>query len=381
MALASGEITGRELATGEGLRIGWQDGVVTAIEATRNADDLVLVPGLVDLQVNGYAGFDVNSPALDFDTLTGLAGAMRSVGVTTFLPTLITMSESRILSALEVIAHARAEDALLAHMMPYVHVEGPHISPQDGPRGAHPSDHVRVPDTAEFDRWQDTSGGLVGLVTVSPHFDQTPDYVRHLTKTGVRVAIGHTDAGREQICAAVDAGASLSTHLGNGVSHLLPRHPNLIWTQLAEDRLTACLIGDGHHLGEDVFVAMLRAKGLENTVLVSDTVAEGGLTPGFHRQASGAQVELSRHGRLSLRGTPYLAGAARPLKEGVMWAKGTARLDWPDAFALATRNPGRILGRRGVLAVGAPADLLALRIDGADRFEIVKTIAFGRTPD
>ena len=153
----------------------------------------------------------------------------------------------------------------------------------------------------------------------------------------------------------------LSTHLGNGAAAVLPRHPNFIWAQLADDRLTASFIADGHHLPADTLKSMLRAKGLSRAVLVSDSVALGGMPPGIYEQQIGGRVELSADGRLGIVGTPYLAGAARPLKDGVAMAARSAGLALADALKLATENPGRFVGGRGRLAVGAAADLMRFR--------------------
>jgi len=367
-------ITGRDPATGRSLAVTVSDGRVAAIGDGPADETAWLSAGLVDLQVNGFAGHDLNGDGLVPETVARLASVLRDGGVTSFLPTLITASEASITVALSAIAAARAADPLVAHAIPAVHVEGPHISPEDGPRGAHPRDQVRPPDLAEFDRWQAACGGLVGLVTLSPHHDGAPDYIRGLAKRGVHVAIGHTDASPPQIAAAVEAGASLSTHLGNGIAPTLPRHPNPIWSQLAEDRLTASFIADGHHLSAEVLKAMLRAKGLDRAVLVSDTAALAGLPPGLYDQPVGGRVELTADGRLGLAGTPLLAGAARPLKQDAALAIGMAGISLADALRLATVNPGRFAGGRGVLAVGAPADLIRFRWAPGDRDLAIDTI-------
>ncbi|MBX3540663.1 MAG: amidohydrolase family protein [Chelatococcus sp.] len=351
-------ITGRDPATGRSLAIDIADGLIASITAGPRDEGAWLAPGLVDLQVNGFNGHDINGGGLTIATVEALVNAMLRVGVTTFLPTIITASEEAIVTALGVIAAARAGDARIAHAIPSVHVEGPHLSPEDGPRGAHPRTHVRPPDIDEFQRWQAASGGLVGLVTLSPHYPEAPAYVRALARQGIHVAIGHTSAAPAEITAAVDAGATLSTHLGNGAAATLPRHPNFIWTQLAEDRLAATFIADGHHLPADTFRAMLRAKGLERAVLVSDAVALGGLPPGLYDQPIGGRVELTKDGRLGVAGTPFLAGAVRPLADCVAQATIMGGLTLTDALRLATVNPGRFTGNRGVIRVGASADLI-----------------------
>ncbi|MGO4123003.1 N-acetylglucosamine-6-phosphate deacetylase [Inquilinus sp. YAF38] len=367
-------ITGRDPATGRSLAVTVVDGRVAAIEDVPAGETAWLSAGLVDLQLNGFAGLDLNGGGLVPETVARLAAVLRDGGVTSFLPTLITAPEASITTALAAIAAARAADPLVAHAIPAVHVEGPHISPEDGPRGAHPRDQVRPPDLAEFDRWQGACGGLVGLVTLSPHHAGAPDYIRGLAARGVHVAIGHTDASPDRIAAAVEAGARLSTHLGNGIAAMLPRHPNPIWSQLAEDRLTASFIADGHHLPAEVLKAMLRSKGLDRAVLVSDAAALGGLPPGLYDQPVGGRVELTADGRLGLAGTSLLAGAARPLKQDVALAIEMVGIPLADALRLATLNPGRFVGGRGVLAVGAPADLIRFRWAPGDRDLAIDTV-------
>jgi N-acetylglucosamine-6-phosphate deacetylase len=310
----------------------------------------------VDLQVNGYAGNDLNAADATVETVVAVTRALRAHGVTTFVPTLITASHERIAEALRTIAAARAADRAVRQAIPYVHLEGPHLSPEDGPRGAHDPAHVRPPSVREFADWQAAGGGLIGLVTLSPHFAGAAEYTRELTRQGVHVAIGHTHATPAEITAVADAGARLSTHLGNGAHAMLPRHPNYLWTQLADDRLTAGFIADGHHLPADTLRAMIRAKGPDRSILVSDAVALAGLPPGRYETPVGGTVELSADGRLVMSGTPYLAGAARGLADGV--AHAAALFGLGAAVRMATVVPGRFAGGRGVLTPGGPADVI-----------------------
>lgn len=353
-------VAGRDPASGGGLAVTIRDGRIAAVSAADvPADAPWLAPGLIDLQVNGYAGLDLNDGAVTPARVRALVDALAAVGVTTSAPTLITAGEASLLRALAAVAEAVRADPVVRAAVPFVHVEGPAVAPEDGPRGAHPREHVRPLDLAEVDRWQAAGEGLVGLVTLSPHWPGTEETVRGLVARGIRVSLGHTAATGEEIGRAVAAGATLSTHLGNGAAALLPRHPNVIWSQLAEDRLTAGFIADGHHLGPAVLKAMLRAKGPGRAFLVSDTVGLGGMAPGLYDQPIGGRVELSADGRLSLAGTPYLAGAARPLKDGVAFVAALGDHDLAAALALATEVPGRIVGDRGRIAVGMPADLIA----------------------
>ncbi|GAA1637057.1 hypothetical protein GCM10009744_27780 [Kribbella alba] len=349
---------GLDPATGRPLTVRVEGGRIVDVSAATGEVDGWLAPGFVDLQVNGFAGLDVNGPDVTTETVVELGRALAAAGTTTFAPTVITASEHDMVNSLRAIAAAREADPVTRDAIPFVHVEGPHLSPEDGPRGVHPVEHIRPPDVEEFLRWESASGGLVGIVTLSPHYPGTPEYVTALSRAGVSVALGHTAASPEQITAAVDAGAVLSTHLGNGAHAVLPRHPNHLWTQLSDDRLTAGFIADGHHLPADALTAMVRAKGIERSVLVSDSVALAGFEPGDYQTPVGGTVHLSGDGRLSYAGTPYLAGAARSLADGVASAVALARIRLGDAVRMATANPGRFAGDRGVLRPGAQADLV-----------------------
>jgi N-acetylglucosamine-6-phosphate deacetylase len=371
-------VTGRDPYTGKSRAVHFCDGRITAITDGPRAEVAWLAPGLIDLQVNGFYGEDCNADDLSIETLRHLAQRMASTGVTTFLPTLITASEEKIRQNLSVIAAARKENSLLRHMVPYVHVEGPHLSIEDGPRGAHPRGHIRPPSISEFDRWQVASGGLVGLVTLSPHYSEAPEYIRALVQRGVHVALGHSSATAEQIRAAVVAGARLSTHLGNGVASSLPRHPNLLWAQLAEDRLIATFIADGHHLPLDTLVVMLRAKTIARSILVSDLVMLAGMPAGKYKTPVGDAVELQSNGRLNVLGTPYLAGATSTLAEAIAYVASHTEFTLADAIQMTTENPGRFVHNRGKLCVGADADMIRFYWDkGSARLQIQQVIVRG----
>ena len=145
---------------------------------------------------------------------------------------------------------------------------------------------------------------------------------------------------------------------------MIPRHPNPIWAQLADDRLMATFIADGFHLPADTLKAMVRSKGIDRTILVSDVVALGGMPPGIYYSAAvGGTVELSANGRASSVRSGFLAGAARTLKDGIAWAASSAVCELGDLVRMATENPGRIVGHRGMLSIGAKADLVRFTLD------------------
>ncbi|MEO7940113.1 MAG: hypothetical protein ABIR55_15910, partial [Burkholderiaceae bacterium] len=243
------------------------------------------------------------------------------------------------------------------------------IEPANGPRGAHPLAHVRPPSLEEFARWQSASGHVVGMVTMSPHWPQTVEYIAGLAAQGIHVALGHTQASADQINAAVSAGARLSTHLGNGSHAQMHRRHNALWPQLAHDDLSAAFIADGHHLSADQLKVMLRAKGLQRSLIVSDATALGGMAAGHYQASVGGPVILAADGHLTMDdGTgQYLAGAALPLIAGLSTLVRHAGVSLSDALTLATVHPGRWVGGRGTLQPGASADLVRFEWDGVAR--------------
>jgi N-acetylglucosamine-6-phosphate deacetylase len=372
---------GRLVGSGRAVQVGMVDGRVTSVVETPGAARCWVAPGFVDLQVNGYGGLDFNSDDLDAGQVTELVARQWGQGVTCFCPTLVSASEERITGALAVIAEARRADPLVRHAIPCVHVEGPYLSPEDGPRGAHDVAALRPPDPAELERWQRAGDGLVGIVTLAPELPGAVPYVRAASSLGVIVAVGHTAAKAEQIVAAVDAGARLSTHLGNGCHLMVPRHPNHLWAQLSEDRLQASFIADGHHLPAATLTAMVRAKGVDRSVLVSDSVALAGSAPGNYRDVSvGKDVTLSHDGRLSLTGTSMLAGSVRSLPDCLAWIVTHTDVGLTAAIRMASSNPSRLLGLadRGEVRVGASADLTIFELDDkTEEFRLEATVVAG----
>ncbi len=321
-----------------------------------------LAPGWIDLQVNGFAGVDYNSPAAPHEEIARSIRVLFSTGVTRFYPTVITGSPEDMTGALRNLAEAK-ERIPEGEAIEGFHVEGPHISPEDGPRGAHPRRWVRRPDIHEFHRMQDAARGLIRLVTLSPEWPEAPRYIETLVEEGVVVSIGHMNAGAAQIADAVSAGATMSTHLGNGAHSVLPRHPNYLWEQLAEDRLSAGFIVDGIHLPASFLKTALRAKGLERAVLVTDAAAPAGCAPGRYKLGE-QEVDLTADNRVMLAGQARLAGSALRMDRGIENLMRLAGVDLAGAVRMATLNPARvagIAGRQRGLAPGERADLVSLR--------------------
>jgi N-acetylglucosamine-6-phosphate deacetylase len=375
--VTSSTIRGRDAGSGDLLTVTFDADRIRSVERSsdRVSDIPILSAGLIDAQVNGFRGSDVNGDEGTSDAIHHITAELAKVGVTTWTPTIVSASEEAITEALRRIERARLDDVRVANAIPSVHIEGPFISDRDGARGVHDLAQIRPIDVAEVKRWQG-AGARVGVVTVSPHQTDAAEQISALCALGVTVAIGHTHATSEQIVAAVDAGASLSTHLGNGIEPLIRRHPNAIWTQLADDRLVCGMIADGHHLPADTLEVMLRAKGPHGAFLVSDATALAGNPPGRYHTAVGGLVDLTSDGRLAYVGTDLLAGAAASLAEGLKHVLRVTTVGLPQALRLVTENPARVIpGARaglGTLRVGAPADFVLLS-DSGDVLQVIQS--------
>ena len=257
------------------------------------------------------------------------------------------------------------------------HAEGPFISAEDGPRGAHPRHCVRAPSIDEYRRFQDAAQGHVRLMTVAPEWPGITALIETMVAEGVVVSIGHTGASGEQIAEAVRAGATMSTHLGNGAHSEMRRHPNYLWDQMANDRLTASFIPDGIHIGQNFFRVALRAKGVERSVLVTDAVMPTGCPPGDYMLGEVA-VTLHAGDRVTLRGGDRLAGAALKMHDAIGHAIRLGALSLRDAVTMATTNAARvgcIAGRSLGLQAGERADVV--EFDFAEGQLIIRRVWLG----
>lgn len=260
------ELIGKNYQNGENILIEIHGGVIEQVsrfekdhlDKNLHSNLPYIAPGLVDLQLNGYQGVDLNGPNLAAEDIRQMVHLLWRQGITSFFPTVITNATERISGSLQVIAAACDRFQEVADAVAGIHLEGPFISAEDGPRGAHKTTYVKAPDWDLFMLWQQYSGNRIKLVTLSPEWPGANDFIRKCVRSGIKVAIGHTAATKIQIREATAAGATLSTHLGNGCHQVLPRFPNYIWNQLAADQLWCSLIADGFHLPEDVLKVFLK---------------------------------------------------------------------------------------------------------------------------
>jgi N-acetylglucosamine-6-phosphate deacetylase len=314
------------------------------------------LPGFVDLQVNGFGGVDFNGPNLAAAEVEQALDRMRITGVTRCLPTLITSSFD------EFAARARVIAGLDHPAIAGIHMEGPYLSPDDGPRGAHHRAYVITASVDDFRRRQDAAGGRIRLVTLAPEVPGALPVIEHLVQCGVRVAVGHTAAEPAAIADAISAGATLATHLGNGCAAVLPRHPNVIWELLAADAVFASLIVDGHHLPASTVKSLVRAKGAERTVLITDAIAAAGSEPGRYRLGD-VEAELGADGRVSLPGTPYLAGSSLTMDRAIGNTVRFTGLPIDRIVPMASTIPAAFIGVSTRGTVTADWDPVESRLD------------------
>jgi N-acetylglucosamine-6-phosphate deacetylase len=344
-------------------------GVIVEIKEIKSLpkgyENLYVAPGLIDNQINGYANVDFSGDNL---TVEGIISATREIvhdGVTSFLPTLVTNSHVNLIRNFRILAEACSRDATVNACIPGFHLEGPYISPEEGFRGCHQAEHIRKPDWQEFLQYQEAAGGKIIQVTVAPEAEGAMEFIKKCTDKGIVVAIGHSNANSEQIKMAVDNGARLSTHLGNGCANMIHRHNNPLWPQLANDKLTATIIADGNHLLPEELKVFYRAKGADNIILTSDVTYMAGLPPGRYTFA-GMEVILKENGMLLNAEQNCLAGASFPLKKGVENMLEFEIANLGDAIRMASENPARIyrLADRGVLEAGKRADIVLIEKEG-----------------
>lgn len=308
-------------------------------------------PGLIDLQVNGINGIDFNSPDLSTQDLVNANQYLLSKAVTSFFPTIVTNSDENILKMLAAIHRACKEDILLDACIGGIHLEGPFISPEDGARGAHNLNYVKAPDWELFQKFQQASGGRIALVTIAPEWEGSCEFIARCRKQHIIVSIGHSLANPDQIRNAVDAGARMSTHLGNGVPLMLPRHTNIIWEQLANDMLYACLIGDGIHIPDALLKVVMKTKG-NRAILVSDATLFAGMPPGEYQNNIGGTVVVDAMKRVAMKNSPgLLAGAGKSLLEGIEYLIQHKVASLSDAWKMASTNVQTMLQENNLTPV------------------------------
>lgn len=334
--------------------------------------------GFVDLQVNGYCGADYSSDNLTTEDVYSIVSELSCSGTTCHLPTIITGDINKTINNIRVIVSAVHRSKHLRNAIAGIHLEGPYISSVDGARGAHDKKYVKKPDIKELHRMHDAAEGMIKIITLAPEIDGACEFISAAEKLGIKTSIGHSNAKSNEIRKAVDAGLSLSTHLGNGIAQTIDRRENQLWAQLADDRIKAGIISDGFHLTADQLTVFWKAKTLKNMFLVSDVGPMAGKEPGIYKWGN-IDVEVYKDGHLGLHGTPYLAGAGHLLDWSIAHFINLAGCNLKETLSTITEIPSKIIGKDISLNVGKPADIVLFRFTEGDlRLNIEKTVIDGR---
>ncbi len=273
-------------------------------------------PRLFDFQVNGFAGVDFQADELTQRDMEQAALALRRHGVAAILVTLITDeidAHCRRLANLEKLC---AASPLISEVVAGYHIEGPWLSPEPGYRGAHPADPMHAPSLGEFERMQAAANGRIRLITLAPEWPGSAECIAAMTRAGVHISLGHTNASEVQIDEAIRAGARFVTHLGNGTPLQLHRHDNVVQRLLARDELIACLIPDGVHLPPFVLRNFFRAKPRGKVLFTTDAMAGAGAPPGTYRIGR-LEIEVGPDGIARQPGGQGFAGSTLTPDEGV----------------------------------------------------------------
>ena len=301
-------------------------------------------PVWVDLQVNGYAGVDFNAPGLTEEAVKTVTERLNADGTAVFLPTLVTGDPEMLIATVRTVMAARRRYAVCERSIPGFFMEGPFISDRPGAVGTHPVEWVRPPDLALFGRFQDAAEGLVKMVNVAAEVPGMPEFVRELSARGVTVSLGHQLAkSPAEIEGCIAAGARAFTHLGNGIPNMIPRHDNVIFTALVEDRASVLFIPDGHHLPDTMLKLYARAVPISRLIAVSDAQYPAGMPPGEY-EVCGAHARLEPSGLLWNPARNCLVGATTPIARMMTLLQERVGLTEAECLRIGRDNPLALVG-------------------------------------
>ena len=372
-------VEGLSYLDGKPVRIEMTDGKISRIRHIPSrsvSTDLYVAPGLIDIQINGYAGVDFSDQELTREQMIEATFALWEAGVTTYLPTVITRDQERLEKSFSLLS-AMLDDELIGASIPGFHLEGPYISPIDGYRGAHPLQYVRPPDWDEFMRMQEAARAGILLIALAPETEGALPFIQQCRESGVVVSLAHHNADAETIDQAVTAGATLSGHLGNGCANEINRHHNPLWPQLANDGLSISIIADGAHLTREEVRTFYKVKGPEKTILVSDALSFAGLPPGIYEK-DGVSYEVTTE-VVKFPSENVLAGAVQPVSRCLANSMRFTGCTLQEAVRMASTNPARLLGldQLGEIAPGKRADLILFTLDEGEMV-IQRTLVAGK---
>ena len=303
-------------------------------------------PGLVDIQVNGYAGLDFSGlpELLTVQSISDCCKKISARGVTGILATLTTAPPELICQRLKAIVAAKKQNELVAQLIQGFHIEGVFINPDEGPRGVHNPEWAITPEKHPhlLEQLQQAAQGQIRYFSLAPELPGSAEFIRKAVASGVRIGIVHHAAPPAAVDEAIAAGAIISTHLGNGCHATLPRSNNYVQYQLAQDRLYASFIADGQHIPFFALKNFIRAKGLSRTVITTDCIQYTEMPPGEY-QVKYYKVQVGKDAAW-VAGSPYLAGSVLTLDRAVLNVVKHCDVSFEDAWQMASTRPAELMG-------------------------------------
>jgi N-acetylglucosamine-6-phosphate deacetylase len=340
----------------------------------------VMAPGYIDIHIHGSAGYDVMDDIAD--ALPAIEHLLARHGVTSYFPTTVTAPMDKTLRALEHMADAIEErerennsaDGKPRTLPLGIHLEGPFIS--HARRGVHPPEDLLAPTLTLFERFWQAARGRIRMMTIAPELEGATEVIAEAARRGVCVSLGHSDADFAAAERGIAVGARHATHTFNAMrpldhSTLDHRSPGILGAVLTDARMSADIIADGVHLDPAIVKLFARAKGPEQTVLITDAISATGMPEGRYRLGS-LEVDV-RDGKCMTEGR--LAGSVLTMDRAVRNLARFAEWDLAQAVAAASQNPARVarIANKGILAAGADADFLILNAEG----EVLRTFIGG----
>ena len=300
------------------------------------------IPGLADLQVNGYKGVDFSDSDLTEEKFIQTCRMVLNNGTTSFLPTMITSPEDVYRKILPLMARI-IDMPEFTGRLPGIHLEGPFISPESGVCGIHNQKWILKPDIKFLENLIEWSQGKIKLLTIAAEIEGAEDITRYAVRNGIIVSLGHQTACEHDIERIVKAGATAMTHLGNGIPNTINRHFNPIWAGLSNDNLAAMLITDGHHLPPSVIKSMIKAKGVSRCIVTSDASPLSGMPPGKY-QYLGENIILEENGLLHNTERGCLAGSSSTIMDCMNHLASLNFLTADELLRVGFYNPLQLIG-------------------------------------
>ena len=374
----TGEISAWHYATRAPVRVRWNSGVITHLETPAAPPPKVtwIAPALFDVQVNGFGGVDFQQDGLPMEALLRATRALRGAGCARILLTLITDEWPRLTARLRHLRSVRAQSIELQNAIAGWHIEGPFLSAAPGFHGAHNPALMLDPTPEHIRELHELTGDDPLLLTLAPERDRAIEAIRLATTHGIKISLGHTDAPAEILARAVQAGATMFTHLGNACPRELDRHDNILWRVLETRGLRVSLIPDKTHVSPAPFRLFHRVLGGENIFYTTDAMSAAGSPPGKYRLAR-MELEVGPDQIVRQPGQSNFAGSALRPVEGVFRAAEMLDAPWQESWTRLSETPAKAMGLRNELAVGQPATFCELKFSSARPLPELRTCVNG----